>query len=498
MSTADAWRYAANDGGFRPDDGWSQRARLGFGDIVTLLWRKRFMMAGIFIVITALGLAYALTIKPDYTAYATVVVRLGDENVYHPRAGDAGRGAIATTNAMTDQELDILQSSDLAKRVVDRIGIAAIFPKMKTGHTPAERADATAKAAAAIGKSLGVETAPDLPSIRLSFKHANPDMAARVLNTLIEEYKVYRPSVLLRSNAPAWEAQKNSSQARLDADNAALQRFLDDNNIGDFDAEKTATNANLTNLLSQQSTLRAQLQDAQARLAVTSRNLAAAPAEITSYRDVNVDGAKALDTLIQQRTQLLATMLETSEPVRALDQRIAALRQAQAQAPAAGDSARRIGANPNYQSLQSNRDDAQAAVAAAGASLAEVTREITQANQRLQALNAMEPEFRRLVNDRTVLQDAVTTFSRSVLESNASDAIAQAGPDNILTVSRASPPVQGSSKRKLIAILTIMLAAFTALCAGLLTVFMRPGLPTAVAAGRTLDLPVLATARVKR
>ncbi len=498
MSTADAWRYAANDGGFRPDNGWSQRARLGFGDIITLLWRQRWMMAGIFIVITALGLAFALTIKPDYTAYATVVVRLGDENVYHPRAGDAGRGAIATTNAMTDQELDILQSSELAKRVVDRIGVAAIYPKMKVGGTPAEKADATAKAAAAIGKSLAVETAPDLPSIKLSFKHVNPDMAARVLNTLIEEYRVYRATKLLGSNAPAWEAQKESTQARLDADNAALQRFLDDNNIGDFDAEKTATNSNLSSLLANQSTLRAQLQDAQARLAVTSRNLAASPPEVTSYRDVNVDSAKALDALRQQRSQLLSTMLETSEPVRALDERIAALVRAQAQEPAAGDTARRIGANPNYQTLQSNRADAEAAVAAAGASLAEVTREITQANQRLQALNAMEPEFRRLMNDRTVLQDAVTSFSRSALESNASDAIAQAGPDNILTVSRASPPVEGSSKRKLIAILTVMLAAFTALCAGLLNVFLKPGLPTAVAAGRTLDLPVLATARVKR
>ena len=34
--------------------------------------------------------------------------------------------------------------------------------------------------------------------------------------------------------------------------------------------------------------------------------------------------------------------------------------------------------------------------------------------------------------------------------------------------------------------------AFTALCAGLVNVFLKPGLPTATAAGRTLDLPVLA------
>ncbi len=40
-------------------------------------------------------------------------------------------------------------------------------------------------------------------------------------------------------------------------------------------------------------------------------------------------------------------------------------------------------------------------------------------------------------------------------------------------------------------------ARFTALCAGLLRMFLRPGLPTAQAAARTLDLPVLAAAPLK-
>jgi hypothetical protein len=45
--------------------------------------------------------------------------------------------------------------------------------------------------------------------------------------------------------------------------------------------------------------------------------------------------------------------------------------------------------------------------------------------------------------------------------------------------------------------LTLALAVFGAICAGLARAFLRPGFPTSAAAGRTLDLPVLVTAGLK-
>jgi hypothetical protein len=45
--------------------------------------------------------------------------------------------------------------------------------------------------------------------------------------------------------------------------------------------------------------------------------------------------------------------------------------------------------------------------------------------------------------------------------------------------------------------LGLFLAAFTALCVGLLRIFLREGFPTPGSAGRTLDLPVLASVGMK-
>ena len=57
---------------------------------------------------------------------------------------------------------------------------------------------------------------------------------------------------------------------------------------------------------------------------------------------------------------------------------------------------------------------------------------------------------------------------------------------------------QGKSLRKPIFVLAFLFAGFTALCVGLVRMFLRPGLRTSSQAGLTLDLPVLATAGVKR
>jgi hypothetical protein len=47
-------------------------------------------------------------------------------------------------------------------------------------------------------------------------------------------------------------------------------------------------------------------------------------------------------------------------------------------------------------------------------------------------------------------------------------------------------------------VLAFLFAAFTAACAGLVRMLLRPGLQTPASASRTLGLPVLATAQYKR
>lgn len=498
MTSADAWTFAANDGAGRPDDGWSDRARYTLSDFITLLWRERFLMGAIFITIVALGLAFALTLKTEYTANASILVKLGQEYVYEPRAGDAGRGAVPDSDTVVASEMEILGASQLHQKVIERIGISELYPKLKVGSTPAQKSEAMAKAVQAFGKSFEYAAAPDQPTIRLSFKDENPELAARVLNTLIDEYLVYRRGVLMETNTPAIQAQKAASEDRLAAADAAYQAFLTFNDIGDFDSERSALNQAATSLEQQRYTTAASLRERQGRLQSLTSQLAAQPAEIPVYRDINLAGGQSLDALRQKRAELAATYLPDSIPVRNIDAQIADLERSLAQMPQAGDAARRMGPNPVFQTLQTEKIQVTAEVEALKASLAAVTDQINQVTQRQLELSQLEPRYQDLQRERNVLQDNVKQFATREQESLADEAIARSGADNIRIVGRATPPVQGSSKRKLIAAAAVLFAGFTALCFALLKILLRQGLPTADAAGRTLDLPVLATARVKR
>ena len=99
--------------------------------------------------------------------------------------------------------------------------------------------------------------------------------------------------------------------------------------------------------------------------------------------------------------------------------------------------------------------------------------------------------------DRDVLQASVRDFSVKEEQSRAAQEIAAKSNDNIRIVQRAIPPTKGKSLRKPVVMLAFLFAGFSALCAGLLRMFLRPGLPTAQAAARTLDLPVLGAAGLK-
>jgi len=493
MTTADSWNFTSSAKAYRATGGWGDRPRYAPTDFVALLWRERWLMIAVFVVLFVAGVGFAFTLKTTYTAYSSVLVRLGDEYVYQPRAGDAGRGAVLDSDAVSAAETEILASSQLKERVIRRVGLNVLYPKIK-GDNPEQ---ALAKGVQVFEKSFEIGTAPDVPTIKLSFEHADSGIAARALNALMDEYLIYRRQVLIDSRAPALKTQRETSQAKLEVTNSAYQNFLSLNDIGDFESERTALSQLVVQLEQQRYTLESQLRDRQARLAALNTQLASVPQESALYRDMNLKSNESRDDLNRRRAELLSRYTPDSTPVRELDRQIAQLERSLSAMPTPGDATRRMGPNPVFQTLQTERIQVTAEVAALRQQLAATVEQIRQVTDRQLRLVQLEPQFQKFNDERSMLQGNVKDFSSREQESLAQAAIAASGGDNIRIVSRATPPVQGASSKKLVAAATLLLAGFLALGAGLLTMFLRGGLVTPASAARTLGLPVLATAGVK-
>ena len=498
MQNASAWRSEAAEPFATPP---AAPARYTPHDLLAMLWRERGLMLGVFLALAALGLVAALSMKTSYQAHSSLLVRLSPEYVYNPRVGDAARGLAPESDSVVESEAEILASAGLKARVLADIGLPRLYPKQARAYaaaSPAKRRDMEAAALKAMTGALKIATAPGDSVVRLLYADPDPQRAALVLNTLVDEYLRYRTTVLMSRDAGVIGQQASDFQHRLDAADAAYARFLADNNISDFDAEKTALSAIYSQLLTDSYNVTAQLSEAEGRLGATASEFGRTPAEIGISRDLDHVAADKLITLRLQRQDLLSRYTPSAQPVSDLDRQIAELEALDAAGQATGPGAKRVGVNPVFQTLQTERNQLQAEAASLRARKASLAAELAQVTARRQTLNELQAPYDDLLRQRDLLAANVKAFLQRQQESQAQQSIASSeGDGNVRVIERALPPTTGSSLKKPVLGVALVFAGFSALCAGLLRAFLRRGIPTRGFAERSLGLPVLAAPGLK-
>ena len=495
MTYSSTWGSGAPAGGE-----WAARPRYTASDVVALMWRDRFLMLGVFLVLLAIGLGAALTLKTRYPAHASLLVRLGPEYVYQPSVGDAARGAIPTNDQVVQAEVEILNSQELRRRVIQELGMAEVFPsraKAYAAAAPTRKRELLESAATAMGSNLKVDTAPDNDVVRVTYTDTDPGRAAQVLNRLLDDYIAYRGSVLQGPGAPFLEQQLKSFQDQLAGADKAYEGFLADNAITDFDAEKTSLNALQSSLTDESYRVQARLKEIDGRLGEIARQIARVSPEIKLYHDTDPAASSKLLQLQIDRQDLLSRYKPGSQPVRDVDEKIASMQALMAQGAAQSPGASRVGVNPLYQTIQTEQIQLNAEAASLRDRQTALTGQLAEIGARRQKLTDLEPQYLDLTRNRGLLQDNIKTLAQKKQEADA-QALSGRGGGNISIVERPTPPTSGKSLKKPVLALAFVFAAFTAACIGLARLFMRRGFPTAASASRTLDLPVLAAARYKR
>ena len=480
--------------------GWAGRPRYALLDIPALLWRERYLMVAVFSIVFALGVFAAFKLKTSYPAYSSVLVRLGQEYVYEPRAGDAGRGAVPEGDAVLQSEMEILNSAPLKQKVIDRLGLSRIYPKLAPKYAaaaPGEKRKIMGAAIRGMERSFKSQTAPDTPIIKVSYESEDPTTSALVLNTLLEEYLIHRRAILGDAASPALEQQRRAFEQRLLQADDAYEQFLNNNRIGDFVAEKASLSQLQAQIEQQKYQTDAQLEERLGRLDSLQRQFAQIAPEVGLFRDLSSAASEKLAGLKVQREDLLSRYKADARPVQELNTQIAQLEAAMSAGRTQGEGVRRLGVNPVYQTLQTEKIQLTAEVGALRQSQLALGRQLDQLTERRLRLAQLEPRFQALSLDRDVLQANVRDFTVKEEQSRAAQQLATATNDNIRIIERALVPTKGKSLKRLVVIAAFVFAAFSALCAGLVAMFLRPGIPTPRSAARTLDLPVFGSAALK-
>ena len=489
--------YRGHPGVYEPSGNarmtWASRPRYGLDDMATLLWRQRLMIIIVFAVVFALGALIALGMPRQYTAYSSILVQLNQDNVYEPRAGDAARGAIPEVTDVVQAEAAILGSAALHERVVSQIGADVILGEDGSGSAEARQRDAVV----AVGRSLEIGTAPDTGVVQLSYKHEDSQAAAAILNQIVASYLDYRREVFRDTTTPLLAQQRDAIERQLDSADQAYGSFLQQNDIGDFGTERTAVQTSYQTIFNERLSIEAQLRQAEGRLATLRQAMASVPERVALQEDLNLSAQDQLLNLRTEREQLLSRYQPDSQPVRDIDARIAQLQTYVGGGDATGVRDMRMGPNPVWQELETDRVRVQAERDSLAARHAALTRQLEDLEDRQAQLTQLESRNGALAAEREVLTETYREFTARQAQSTASAELASRGADRIRVIAPAEPPQRASSLKKPVLVLAFLFAAFTALCAGLLRVFLGRRFVTPGSASRTLDLPVLAVAPAK-
>jgi polysaccharide biosynthesis protein PslE len=466
---------------------WADAPRLGFVDLIAMVWNERATVIIVGMLVCAFGAVFVLLAPKHYTARAELLVRLGQEYVYQPSGG--GGGASADIQGVVNAEMRMLGSGAVVRRVIETVGLATLYPNIAAA--PGPEADKIAAAERAFAEHLTLETAPQTPAIALSFEHNNPQIAARTLNTLIDTYLARRREVLVGGEYDALSRQSAVVDERVNAASTALAAFLSQNQIGDFETELAALAQRVTDTDTQLLDAAARRGEAEARRAALSARYQAEPAQIELYSES--DARRQLVEAQLEREQLLSRYQGDALPVREVDRRISQLELFLA----GGDppSLTRRGPNPVQQDLAGQLFAMEAEARAQRGREVALREQREQFRARLRQLQELEPEFRRLLRERTILEQSAGNFATRAEDARAFNQMLSGASETISQVERAQAPTQGKSLRLPIAVVTVLIAGLAGVAAGLVRGYLRQGFPTPSSAARTLGAPVLAVMR---
>jgi len=445
------------------------RPRLNALDLAVHLWRAKWLMLLIFAPLAAIGVAAALSLPSSYTATSRLMVSAGAE-----------------PGAQVRSEAELLRSPVVAQTAVKQVTLARAYPGIAHSCKPELCAQLGAEAAL---QGLVAETAEGSPVITARFPHADPAVAADLLNALVTAYLAYRAEVYADTRSEGFRQQREQFEADLAEAEAAIRNYLFTNNLTDLAAERDTLRqlyqAASSDLLAAQSRLR----QAEAQLANYRRQIETIPKEQDLY--VEDTRQQTLMAMRLDRNEKAARYGAHSPVVRELDNQIAQAEAYLAAGPGTGGLVRR-GPNPLYQQIEAAMATLQSEVQALREQSAELKTQITGFEARQRRLVELTPDLQELERRRDVAERSITALSQQEVDMQTRHTMTLSGENTIRVLDTATPPVTGTSLKVPALLLALLLAALAALAAGLMQAVSKRGFATPGSLERTLGLPVFA------
>lgn len=424
--------------------------------------RIRVLTGLVATVVVVMGVTSLLT--PVYESESRLLVKFGREYVYTPEVGDQSVNMSVNRERQTAQlntELEILRSRDLISDVVTNLGVNALYPGISDQARPSAPSQ-LASAVSRFASSLLAERIRDADVLRVTFRHSDPELAARALSLLVERFRAKHLEAFGEAQATAFLEDK-VSDIRKQLQNAEdqLKQFQKETKAFSADDQRTLLLQQRRDIESSLKAARNEIAALQQKLAYlrSEKEKAAAGTRVASEQNKAVADARAqLLELRLQEQKLLSSFSESSRPVESVRKQIQLVEQFLEQQRAAigqGEFAEDlekqiVGLTGELHSQEARRDN--------------LLGQLRQLDEQIGSVTDRGAEYRSLVREREASEKAYQAYAQKLQEFRTFQEMDAQNIANINVIQSATVPLRPIWPRKR---LNLMLSVLLGLGVGI-------------------------------
>lgn len=469
-------------------------------DYLAMAQRHRRLMAMCFFGIMAVAVLATVAIPAKYKSEVRFLLQ---RDRVDPVSTASASAPVMFKDTITEEEInsetELMLSDDVLAKVVTENGLQnhKSLTAMLTG-TPSEQ-ERIAKAVKHLRADLTVSAIKKTNLFSVGYSSRDPQEAQKVLVSLKQAYldkhiAVHRPqgeSAFFKQQADQYKAQLEELEKKQKEFSASV------NGVSPIMA-RDLTLQKMSDFQSTLETTRAQIKEAQQRIADLDKQSASTPTRITTAEKKGQNAVlleqlkSTLLALELKRTELLTKYQPDYRPVKEVEQQIAATRDKIEQEEKARVQEVTTDQSPTFAWIDSERAKTKAdleGLKARQAALQQVVGKYTADTRVLDAKGIDQQDLARQVKET---EDNYLLYQHKFEESRIGDAMDQTKLLNVIVANEPGLPMLPVIPPYLILFVGFVLAVAMALAAGLTAEYFDPSFQTPAQVAAELSVPVLA------
>jgi uncharacterized protein involved in exopolysaccharide biosynthesis len=481
-------------------------------DVLDVIFRRKQQVIAVMGAIVLAAVAITLAMSPKFEATSRILIKVGREDLYVPTISQGMPMNIpASREERINSEIRILTSRLLIDKVVREIGPLTLYPKLAPkqpgiigrairsvfpAKKPAGDPDAAIHdaAVATFTKALKVELTPKSSVINLSFRHPDPELAAKALDVLDEAFLEQHLLVYQNSQTHRFfdeQATKLAEQLRS-AENQLMQ-FKNRAGTSLPERQRELLLEQIARIQDEISAAKADETEATALAALQQQQLRGTSKTVTldEKSDFNPETLSSIQGRLVD-LELKARELGENAPQENLQEQIRLTREKLRAEESKRFTSSRTGLNEVYQSLQKNLLESESKSQAMKSKAEALKVQLEELSQRLATLNTAEVEFSMLKQNVDTIRENHRLYITKREEARVSEAM---DAERIANVSVIDPPAVPQKpvvpKPMLNLILSLLVGGMAGLSVAFALEYLDNTIYRAEQVEQTLGVPVL-------